>query len=84
MDYFVQSGKPLWGFTESSVDMTLLSLMGGCTRVSFVVVVVVMRRVAVLAGCCCCSSSCVLFPGDKSGRSVVRPMKALNPVTPCP
>lgn len=33
MDYFVQSGKPLWGFTESSVDMTLLCLMGGCTRV---------------------------------------------------
>eukprot|EP00903_Cladosiphon_okamuranus_P015600 g14405.t1 len=32
MDYFVQSGKPLWGFTESSVDMTLLCLMGGCTR----------------------------------------------------
>lgn len=33
MDYFTQSGKPLWGFTESSVDMTLLCLMGGCTRV---------------------------------------------------
>ncbi|CAM9551241.1 unnamed protein product, partial [Hapterophycus canaliculatus] len=32
MDYFTQSGKPLWGFTESSVDMTLLCLMGGCTR----------------------------------------------------
>ncbi|CAN0064772.1 unnamed protein product, partial [Ectocarpus sp. 4 AP-2014] len=32
MDYFTQSGKPLWGFTESSVDLTLLCLMGGCTR----------------------------------------------------
>lgn len=33
MAYFVQSGKPLWGFTESSVDLTLLCLMGGCTKV---------------------------------------------------
>lgn len=33
MDYFTQSGKPLWGFTENAVDMTLLCLMGGCTRV---------------------------------------------------
>lgn len=33
MDYFTQSGKPLWGFSESSLDMTGLNLMGGCTRV---------------------------------------------------
>lgn len=33
MAYFVQSGKPLWGFTENSVDLTLLCLMGGCTKV---------------------------------------------------
>lgn len=33
MDYFTQSGKPLWGFSESFLDMTGLNLMGGCTKV---------------------------------------------------
>lgn len=34
MDYFTQSGKPLWGYAENVITVGDLCLMGGCTKVS--------------------------------------------------